>query len=80
MSGLSSLDTYLVKIWYIAKAIAQPKATSDKGSKTLEPGLKIIKIPINPIKIAVHLLHPTFSFKKKTDKAATIKGQLAKIA
>jgi len=35
---------------------------------------------MKPTNIALHLLQPTFSPKKITDKAATIRGQLAKIA
>ena len=39
----------------------------------------MIKIPINPTIIAVHLLQPTASFNMKTDKAVTIKGPTANI-
>ena len=41
------------------------------------PGFKIIKIPINPSKIAVHLFQPTFSLRNITDKAVTINGPMA---
>ena len=56
------------------------KLLKDNGSKTFDPGLSMIRIPIKPTKIADHLLQPTFSFKKNTYRAATINGQLAKIA
>ena len=38
-----------------------------------KPGLKTIKVPINPIITAAHLLNPTFSFNKNGDKIVTIK-------
>ena len=56
------------------------KAIKDSGSKTFDPGLSMIRMPIKPTKIADHLLQPTFSFKINTERAATINGQLAKIA
>ena len=37
-------------------------------------GLKIIKTPINPTKIAIQVFVDTFSFKKIADKATTITG------
>jgi len=39
-----------------------------------KPGLITTKLPINPIKTAVHLLIPTFSPKKIGDNAVVIKG------
>jgi hypothetical protein len=64
----------------VAKRNAHPKAINENGLKTFMPGRKIIKIPINPNVIALHLLQPTDSFNMKTDKAVTIKGPTANIA
>ena len=44
------------------------------GSKIEEVGLRIIKTPIKPIKIATQVLGDTFSFKIIADKATTITG------
>ena len=38
---------------------------------SIKPGLITINVPINPKDTAVHLLPPTFSFKKNGDKAVT---------
>ena len=44
------------------------------GSKIDDVGLRIIKTPTKPIKIAIHVLTDTFSFKIIADKATTITG------
>ena len=46
----------------------------DHSEITFVVGLKITITPINPVKIANHLLHPNFSPRKGTDKPATING------
>ena len=38
------------------------------------PGLITTKLPIKPIRTAIHLRIPTFSFKSTGDKAVVIKG------
>ncbi len=43
-------------------------------SKSLRSGFKTINTPINPVKIASHLLIPTFSFKNNTAKMDTKNG------
>ena len=50
------------------------------GSNTFNPGLNIIKIPTKPKIIADHLLQPNFSLSIISEKIATIRGPLAKIA
>ena len=49
-------------------------AKIDPSEMTLLPGLKIMRTPIKPVSIAVHLRQPNFSPKKGTDKPATIRG------
>ena len=49
-------------------------AKIDPSEITLLVGLKIIKTPIKPVSIAVHLRQPNFSPKKGTDKPATMRG------
>ena len=44
------------------------------GSNIDKPGLIIIKTPIKPMKIAIHVLRETCSLKIKADKATTITG------
>ena len=44
------------------------------GSKIDEFGLRIIKTPRNPTKIATHVFTDTFSFKIIADKSTTITG------
>ena len=64
----------------MAYETAHAKAKIDSGSNPLIPGLKIIKIPINPKKIVSILCQSTFSSKNMIDKAVTIIGPIAKIA
>ena len=47
---------------------------NDLGSNIDKPGLIIIKTPIKPMKIAIHVLRETCSLKIKADKATTITG------
>ena len=62
--------------------VAYPKAAdngkSDAVWKVAEPGLKITKTPINPIVTAAHLLGPTVSFKKMTEKIVINKDYINK--
>ena len=44
------------------------------GSKIEEVGLSIIRTPMKPTKIAIHVLVDTFSYKIIADKATTITG------
>ena len=48
-----------------------PKAAKVAKLISINPGLITIKVPIKPIDTAVHLLKPTFSFRKKGDIAVT---------
>jgi hypothetical protein len=41
---------------------------------SIKPGLITINVPINPKETAVHLFTPTFSLRKKGDKAVTHMG------
>ena len=47
--------------------------------KCMVPGLDTINTPIKPIKTAIILLGPTFSFNIKYDNNVKIKGALNKI-
>ena len=48
-----------------------PRAANVAKLISINPGLITIKVPIKPMDTAVHLLKPTFSFKKKGDIAVT---------
>ena len=51
-----------------------PRAANVAKLISINPGLITIKVPIKPMDTAVHLLKPTFSFKKKGDIAVTLIG------
>ncbi len=42
---------------------------------SLKPGRMTTKAPKKPIKTAIHLLNPTFSFKNTADNNVTIIGE-----
>jgi len=51
-----------------------PRAAKLARLISTKPGLITTREPIKPIITAVHLLTPTFSPRKKGEKAVTIKG------
>ena len=63
--------------WYRPTKNAAAKGINDLISKIVEAGLKTIRTPTKPIKIAIHTLVVTFSFNIITDKATTITGHNA---
>ena len=70
----SCFETFLVITWYNPRTNAANRGIKALESKIDEVGLRIIKTPRNPIKIAIHVLTETFSFKIIADKATTITG------
>ena len=70
----SYLETSLVTIWYNPRKKAADRGSSDLGSNTDNPGRRITRTPIKPIKTAIHVFDETFSFKIKTDKITIITG------
>ena len=62
-------STYL--FFFAISEISLPKAANVAKLISINPGLITIKVPINPMDTAVHLLRPTFSFKKKGAIAVT---------
>ena len=75
--GFKYSDIFLVAIWYKPKKNAATKGIIDLTSKIDEVGLKIIRTPMNPTNIAIHVLTDTFSFKIIADKATIITGAKA---
>ena len=57
--------------------MAAPRGNNDLKLKTSNPGLRIIKTPIKPKKIANQIFLSTNSFRKIIDKATTIIGDNA---
>ena len=70
----SYLETSLVTIWYNPRKKAADRGSSDLGSNTDNPGRRMTRTPIKPIKTAIHVFDETFSFKIKTDKITIITG------
>ena len=64
----------MVTIWYNPSTKAANKGNKAFGSNIEDVGLKIIKTPIKPIKIAIQVLGDTFSFNIIADSATTITG------
>ena len=61
-------------IWYRPSRKAAARGSKALESKIEEVGLSIIRTPIKPIKIAIHVLIDTLSFRIIADKATTITG------
>ena len=74
VSEESYSDALRVATWYNPKKNAATKGIRDLESKILNPGLIIIKTPIKPINIAIHVFTETYSFKNTDDIPTTITG------